>query len=181
MSDDFEKISSYGEFGKKKKKKGKPKGNRFERQLAKELNSRFNTKEFTRTPGSGGFATSHKNLPQHLQLQGDLVTPSNFKFVIEAKSGYDVTLNSVFSKKSEIWKFIKQAKKESKEAKKPWILVYKKDYCKPLAFTEYKNVLEHSKTRAYDYFVLDSKGSNPILCCLWSDLLQEPDLLFFSS
>jgi Holliday junction resolvase len=62
---------------KKKKVNSRAKGSTFERQIAKILNERFNTSEFSRTPGSGAFATTH-SLPDHLKIYGDLITPQNF-------------------------------------------------------------------------------------------------------
>ena len=44
---------------KKKKVNSRTKGATFERQIAAMLNKRFDTKEFSRTPGSGAFATTH--------------------------------------------------------------------------------------------------------------------------
>lgn len=175
MNKDFEDILLTGEFRKTKKRKGKPKGNSFERKLAKELNDRFKTKEFTRSPGSGGFATSHINLPEHMQVQGDLITPLNFRFVIEAKCGYDLNINSLFSKKSKLYEFIRQSKKEKELSKKEWLLIYKKDYCDPIVFME--NNKKETKLNVSNFFVLQNK----IICCPWKDLLQQPDDFFFNS
>ena len=86
MSKNIESILDFGEFSKKKRVNSKRKGSTFERKIAKMLNERFDTKEFSRTPGSGAFATSHRNLPEHLRIQGDLITPSNFPFVVECKT-----------------------------------------------------------------------------------------------
>ena len=44
---------------KKKRKNSRAKGSTFERQIAKLFNDRFNTTEFSRSPGSGAFATTH--------------------------------------------------------------------------------------------------------------------------
>ena len=64
---------------KKKKVNSRAKGSAFERTIAKQLNEKFETSEFSRTPGSGAFATTH-SLPDHLKLYGDLITPQNFRF-----------------------------------------------------------------------------------------------------
>jgi len=175
MHDDFENIIETGEFKKTKKRKGKPKGSNFERKLAKELNSRFDTKEFARTPGSGAFATTHKNLPSHLQVQGDLITPKDFRFIIEAKCGYDININSVFSKKSELWKFIKQSIKEGKEAKKEWILIYKKDYCDPIAVLD-QRVMKNVEVHQHNYFIIN----NLYYCLPLKELLQFSNDFFYS-
>jgi Holliday junction resolvase len=120
VSDTLSKYKS-----RKKAVNSRRKGSNFERKLATQLNSTFECTEFARTPGSGAFATTH-SLPEHLQIHGDLITPQNFKYVIEAKCGYNVDLDDLFRKNSELHKFIRQAKKESKAAKKPWFLIYKK-------------------------------------------------------
>ena len=73
---------------KPKRKNSRTKGNAFERQIAKALNNRFKTTEFSRSPGSGAFATTH-SLPEHLKIYGDLITPDKFKYCIECKKGYN--------------------------------------------------------------------------------------------
>ena len=88
---------------KKKKVNSRTKGASFERQIATMLNKRFNTKEFSRTPGSGAFATTH-NLPEHLKLHGDLITPKNFRYCIECKKGYNKeNLYSLDNYRSDFW------------------------------------------------------------------------------
>jgi hypothetical protein len=105
------------------------KGNNFENQIAKILNNRFDTKDFSRSPGSGAFATTHK-LPEHMQLEGDLITPKDFKFVIECKKGYNkLQLGSFFNPGSDINKWIRKASKH----KKPTLIVFKQDRLKTLA------------------------------------------------
>ena len=71
------------EFYKKRPVNSRRKGSNFERAIAKKLNGRFETEEFCRTPGSGAFGTTHKNLPDHLKIHGDLITPERFLYVIE--------------------------------------------------------------------------------------------------
>ena len=119
-------ILRLGEFGKKKRINSRRKGNAFERKMASQLNERFGTKEFARTPGSGAYATTHQNLPEHLKVQGDLITPQNIKFVIECKSGYTIEFDDPFKKNSELWDFILQAKRDAALAKKDWMVIYKK-------------------------------------------------------
>ena len=77
-------IVNLEKLKKKKRVNSKAKGGAFERQIAKLLNEQFKTKEFNRTPGSGAFATTH-DLPEHITVAGDLITPLNFKFCIECK------------------------------------------------------------------------------------------------
>ena len=98
---------------KKKKVNSRAKGSTFERQIAKILNDRLGTTEFSRTPGSGAFATTH-TLPDHLKIYGDLITPQNFKYCLECKKGYNnQNLYSLYNHSSDFWKFIDQCQKDS--------------------------------------------------------------------
>ena len=70
----------------------KQKGNRGERELAKIFNKRFGEGLFKRTPMSGGFVgggnqASAINLSEEakITLVSDLITPINFKFIVEHK------------------------------------------------------------------------------------------------
>ena len=123
----YDNLIEMGEFGKKKRVNSKRKGSTFERNIAKILNERFNTKEFARTPGSGAFGTTHKNLPHYFKVAGDLITPEKFRFVLECKTGYDLRLEDLFKPASDLYKFIEQASRDGAVAKKPWLLVYKRD------------------------------------------------------
>ena len=103
----------------KKRVNSRRKGASFERKVAKLLKDKFKSKEFSRSPGSGAYATTH-NLPEHLQLHGDILTPQNFKFVIECKSGYDhIDIFDLFLEGKEFDNFLRQARRDSKEAQKP--------------------------------------------------------------
>tara|TARA_R110002167_G_scaffold319086_1_gene524789 strand:+ start:115 stop:630 length:516 start_codon:yes stop_codon:yes gene_type:complete len=126
MSKNIDSILEFGDFSKKKRVNSKRKGSNFERKIAKILNERFNTKEFNRTPGSGAFATTHKDLPDHLRIQGDLITPVTFPFVIECKNGYDVQLDDLFKRKSDFKSFISQAQNDASHADKDWMVIYQK-------------------------------------------------------
>jgi Holliday junction resolvase len=126
MSKNIDSILEFGDFSKKKRVNSKRKGSNFERKIAKQLNERFNTKEFSRTPGSGAFATTHKNLPEQLRIQGDLITPVSFPFVVECKNGYDVQLDDLFKRKSDFKSFIAQAQNDASHANKEWMVIYQK-------------------------------------------------------
>ena len=124
---------------KKKRVNSKAKGGAFERSIANTLNEQFETKEFCRTPGSGAFATTHE-LPEHITVAGDLITPKNFKFCIECKKGYnDQTIYSLLDYNSKIWKFIEQSEKDAKKTKKVPMIIYKQDRKDILVIT-YKNM-----------------------------------------
>ena len=112
---------------KKKKVNSRAKGSTFERQIAKTLNDRFNTTEFSRSPGSGAFATTH-DLPDYLKIYGDLITPQKFKFCIECKKGYNnQNLYSLYNYSSDTWKFVEQCEKDSQKCSKVPMVIFKQD------------------------------------------------------
>ena len=161
---------------KKPRKNSRAKGNSFERKISKLLNERFSTKEFSRTPGSGAFATSHKNLPSHLKLYGDLITPQDFRYVIECKKGYNQeNICSFFSKKSSLKAFIKQALKESKYSNKPYLIIIEQDRKKPICITDV-NQIDNVTVLLHNYLIYEDK----YLICLLEDFLALPDCFFLS-
>lgn len=139
----------------KKRINSKKKGNKFENDLCKILNERFRTTDFSRTPGSGAFATTH-SLPQHLKVYGDLITPEFFKFVIEAKKGYNKeNLSSLFNGKSEIFKFIKQAEKDAEFSNRMFMVIYQQDRGKIIAITERDSFPETPSSLTFRKFKID--------------------------
>ena len=152
------KILSSGEFGKKPRINSKKKGASFERKIAQTLNERFNTKEFCRTPGSGAFGTTHQ-LPSHLIVHGDLITPQNFKYAIECKNGYNLDMADLLSSKSELDKFIDQAQLSAKKCNKDWMVIYKKNHSKELVIVESQIPSLHNyicvSNRFYVYYLKD--------------------------
>ena len=128
---------------KKKKVNSRAKGSTFERSIAKLLNDRFNTSEFSRTPGSGAFATTH-SLPDHLKIYGDLITPQNFKYCIECKKGYNnLNLYSLYNYSSEWWGFLDQCRKDSEKCGKIPLVIFKQDRQPTLAIVpDYVKTLE---------------------------------------
>lgn len=111
---------------KKKRINSRTKGNTFERKVAEILNKEFNTTEFMRTPGSGAFATTHK-LPNHLLIGGDLITPSGFPFLIEAKKGYDFKIADLLNPKSKFMEIVDKLIKESTRFHKKPVLIFQQD------------------------------------------------------
>ena len=125
MNDDYDLTNL--ETTTKKRTNSKAKGSRFERKIAGLFNDRFKTTEFSRTPGSGAFATTH-SLPEHLQIYGDLIAPKNFKYCIECKKGYsNVKLNNLLDYSSQLWGFINQCEKDSEKCDKEPMLLFQQD------------------------------------------------------
>jgi Holliday junction resolvase len=133
--DDFE----LEELTKKRKTKvnGKKKGNRVELELSKILTKRFG-KSFTRSIGSGNRWSQVKNLSDNATqvFSGDLVCPTEFKFVLESKGGYDnIDMTSLFCRgNSELDGFLEQALKDSKRCGRKPMLCWKKTRKPWLAF-----------------------------------------------
>lgn len=133
MEDNFD----FSVLKKKKRKNSRTKGNTFERKVCKILNEHFKTTDFNRSPGSGAFANTHK-LPDYLKVYGDLLTPKNFKYIIECKKGYNKEgLGSLFNNKSDIFNFIEQASTDASKIKKNWIVIYQQDRKDTLAILNY--------------------------------------------
>ncbi len=129
---DIEDIIRNAEIQKLKKKKrinSGDKGKRTERQLGKKLQKRFGF-EFTRTLGSGNRWSQVTYLPKHAQqtFTGDLVCPTNFRWVIESKGGYDdidpYTMLSQGHHKVDEW--IEQAIKEAGHSDRDPLICWKK-------------------------------------------------------
>jgi Holliday junction resolvase len=168
MEDNYD----FSALKKKKRVNSRAKGSTFERSIAKILNDRFKTTEFSRTPGSGAFATTH-SLPDYLKIYGDLITPLNFRYCIECKKGYNKeNLYSLFNYSSDFWKFVEQCEKDSEKCQKIPMVIFKQDRQKTLAIVPYNiiyisnNYIEiHKEEKRYKIYLFD-------------DLLKELDSLW---
>jgi hypothetical protein len=136
---------------KKKKIKSGRKGKSGEREIVNDLNERFadllaknpTWGAFSRSVGSGNRWGQNVHLPQHAKdtFTGDLVAPSNFKFVIESKRGYnDIDLFDCFSGKcTGLDEFLKQVTDDSVRSGRKPLLIWKKDRKPKLAFVTEKD------------------------------------------
>lgn len=159
---------------KKKKVNSRAKGSTFERQIAKILNDRLGTTEFSRTPGSGAFATTH-TLPDHLKIYGDLITPQNFKYCLECKKGYNnQNLYSLYNHSSDFWKFIEQCQKDSEKCGKIPMVIFKQDRQPTLAIIPSHVVVESNN------YIEIHKESQYYRVYMFDDLLQENDSIWMS-
>lgn len=123
MEDNFD----LSKLKKKKKVNSNKKGNVFANKIAKLLNERFNTKEFSKTPGSGAYATTH-SLPEHLKIYGDLIVPKDFRFCIECKKGYNKeSLYSLLNPKSKVWEWIEQNERDAASASQDSLIIIQQD------------------------------------------------------
>ena len=138
---------------KKKRKNSRNKGNTFELAIAKMFNKHFGTTEFCRTPGSGAFATTH-SLPPELRIFGDLITPKDFKYYIECKKGYnDISLYSIFSYSSVLWKILDKLALEASNYSKEPMLILKQDRKPTMVVVRRHNIIED-----YPYIAFQTWG-----------------------
>jgi hypothetical protein len=167
---------------KPKKINGKRKGNKYENDLSKLLNKRFNTTDFARTPGSGAFATTHK-LPSHLMIYGDLITPLTFRFVIEAKRGYSsLNILDLINNTSVLHGFISQNLKDCEKCDKDSLVIFKQDRRKAMAIvtlSEPMNIELKLILKQKDIPFL-SFGDERNVLLLLDDILTLDDSFFFS-
>ena len=84
---------------------------------------------------SGAFATTH-TLPEYLKVYGDLITPQNFKYIIECKKGYnEEQVSDLLNPKSTISKMIAQAHRDSKKSSRKFLLFIGQNRKEPMAIT----------------------------------------------
>ena len=165
MEDNYD----FSTLKKKKKVNSRAKGSTFERQIAKLFNNRFNTTEFSRTPGSGAFATTH-TLPDYLKIYGDLITPIKFKYCIECKKGYNKeNLYSLYNHSSDTWNFIEQCQKDSDKCNKIPMVIFKQDRHPTLAIVP--SNIPYQATNFIEIY----KESRAFRVYLFDDLLKEAD------
>ena len=160
MSKDLDIEDLTENLGKKKKINSGRKGKTSERDIVHLLNNRFvhlfaanpGWGQFSRSVGSGNRWGQGVCLPQHAKdtYTGDITTPSNFKFILESKAGYnDVDLFSCWTGKCrELDAFLTQVSddvtRSNKTAtiKKMPMLLWKKDRKCRLAFMKTEDLLE---------------------------------------
>lgn len=121
------------------------KGKRWEREIVKIFNKKFNTDKFRRVPASGGFVK--KDERQTLDkgvanaLVGDLIVPENFKFTIEAKHYNDFNFWDLlnFETENNIDKWLLQAQADAISINKSFLLIIKIDRKKPFVVFNVKD------------------------------------------
>lgn len=186
MSDEeFLEIEDLTENTRKKAKaKGKPKGKRGELKIVEILNKRFfdildknkDWGQFSRSIGSGNRWGQKVVLSKSAKetFTGDLTTPTNFKFVVEIKTGYnDIDLNSMFDNgHKEIDKFIKQVTDDSGRCERKPLLIWTKDRKPPIAFILKKDFPKVD----FEYYI----SYNEWHVLSLDNLLKQKDDFFFS-
>lgn len=155
----------------------KNKGNSFERKIAKLLSERFSEytglkSAFSRNPDSGSFfggmnetrITTHGT--EHARF-GDIVCPSDFKFIIECKHYKNPpSLKSFLNQDIKDWDdWLEQAEQDAKNSNKNLLLVIKYNRVNEIILTS----LDLSVTNKYKGYSVMSL----------EDFLKNPDELFF--
>lgn len=132
-------------------KNSKKKGNRGENQLVHILCEHFGEGEFKRTPSSGAYTgglnrESSKNLPWEakITLASDIITPANFKFIIEHKFYESMNFWDLLSDKSCWNEWIKQAESDAKFIKKLPLIVIKYNRHQRIALTPYTYIMSYA-------------------------------------
>lgn len=137
----------------------KKKGNRGENQLVHILEEAFGEGQFKRTPSSGAYTGGKnregaENLPWEakITLASDIITPSNFNFVIEHKFYAEANFWDLFSDKSNWNEWIEQVEGDAKFVEKEPLLIIKYNRHKRIALVK-KSYLEwfiRAKTDGYE-------------------------------
>lgn len=162
------------------KAKGKPKGKRGELEVVKTFNDRFNdylndhpeAGRFSRSVGSGNRWGQNVTLSQNAQntFSGDITCPDKFRFVIEAKIGYNDIDLLRFKENNDIEKFLAQVSEDSQRCGREPLLLWKKDHKPRLAIIH----SSHLPT-LFDYRLYYKNW----VVVLLDDLLSLDDAFFF--
>lgn len=169
----------------------KKKGNRGENKLAKMLCERFGEGSFKRTPSSGAY-TGGKNrekaeyLPWEAKivLASDIITPSNFNFIIEHKFYQEVNFWNLFSESSQWLDWIEQAKSDADFVGKEPMVIIKYNRHDRLVILD--SIYLEEKLRNFDLsmrpmLVWAPKGKNVEYSIVFlKDLLELPNDFWFS-
>lgn len=164
---------------KKKRKNSRRKGNKFENDVCKALNARFETTEFCRSPGSGAFATTHK-LPEHLKLSGDILTPKHFRFTIECKAGYakELQVTDFVVDTSWLGNILDKAEDEALRENKDPLVIVKQDRKKPIAVINYSFL--QGRTQFLLNYVIITLETRQWIVLPFDKLLEQGNDFFYS-
>ena len=155
----------------------KRKGSNGENQLVKILCERFGEGLFKRTPSSGAYVGGQnkelaKNLPWEakITLVSDIITPSNFNFVIEHKFYKNIDFWELFSQNSKWIEWIDQVEKDAIFVKKHPMLIVKYNRHERLVIIE-KEKISNYNLNVYIYWV--NKKNNKIYAVLYLEELLK--------
>jgi len=153
----------------------KKKGSRGELELVHIFNERFGG-GFKRSANSGADTgktnygkISQLNLDEEqiIDLSGDLITPRNFKFIIESKAYSSVDFWELFNRSSNLNSFVEQVEFDANKTKRQPLLIIKYNRKPRLAFL---------KEKIKDKYIFEWKE---YYCYYLDALLEEDDKFFF--
>jgi hypothetical protein len=132
----------------------KKKGNRGELELVHLLCEKFGEGRFKRTPSSGAYTggknqEAAKNLPWEakITLVSDLITPSDFNFVIEHKFYADANFWDLLSEKSNWNEWVRQVESDAKFVDKIPLLVIKYNRHQRIALIKSADLMQYAEKR----------------------------------
>lgn len=159
----------------------KAKGRRGELDTCKILNDRFGygKKIFSPTPQSGAWGGGQNrekredmSLEQRIALVSDIMTPTNFKFVIENKNYAEFDFWNLFNERSEINDWTDQVTTDADSVGKNPLLIMK--------FNRHQRIsMTRQSTKKEKFIWYDSRGRD-WYCLLFDDLLKLSDEYFYS-
>ena len=176
--EDYDVEDLFNDLNKKREKKkkidSKSKGARGENSVIKILTQRFN-QPFSRVIGSGN-RWSQANLSEEakLVLTGDVVTPTNFKFCIESKNGYnDVDLcNALNNGNATLDEFMSQAQKDASRVNRKPLICWKKNRMGCICFLKQDDLPDFKEFKIHLCY-------NEWVAVSFSELLKKEDSFFF--
>lgn len=123
----------------------KSKGSRGELELVHLLENRFGEGKFKRSPSSGAITgganrESSENLSMEakITLASDIITPINFRFIVEHKFYGNANFFDLFNESSELFKWFEQAEGDANFVNKEPMLVVKYNYKQRIAYIKQK-------------------------------------------
>lgn len=163
----------------------KRKGDRGERELVKLLEKRFGKGKFKRTPSSGAYVGGgnreiSEDLPWEakITLVSDIITPVNFKFVLEHKFYALASFWDLFNEKAELNKWLEQVKNDAIFVKKDPMLIVKYNRKSRICY-----IRKEWLPRLCKFRILQPGGGFTIFetwYCYWlKDLLEQKDTFWF--
>lgn len=169
----------------------KKKGNRGENELAKMLCERFGEGSFKRTPSSGAYTgginrEKAEYLPWEakITLASDIITPSNFNFIIEHKFYQEVNFWNIFSEKSQWLEWMEQAQHDAEFVNKEPMVIVKYNRHPRLCILSAPYLMD--KLKEFELSITPKLYWQPIKSAiayaivLLDDLLRLPDEFWFS-
>ena len=154
------------------------KGNAREREVCLDLETRFNM-SFTRTIQSGASATrsTFSKKPREKFIKentGDIFTPQNFRFTIEAKHYSSFDVFSYWSQNCLLDSWFSQAKSDAARIQKEFLVLFKFNRRKKMAMMDVlnKKLIAELKIKFVQF-------SQDYLILTQNDLFSLPDDFFF--